>query len=113
MLQCPKAQPCHNECEQPKCDWKCKAPSTCPKPVCRMECETQHNCVGSTFRELPPLQQGEMLVQSFAAPASGRHAQPARETSLERRDGARWRGSQANGRMQVPVESLAPTEARA
>jgi hypothetical protein len=109
MLECPKAQPCHNACEHPKCDWKCKAPSTCPKPTCRMACETPHTCVGSTFKELPPLQQGEMLVQSFAAPAQEQrpHDQPAQETALRRRGGTSWENQAGRQTMQVPVESLA------
>mmetsp|Transcript_105744 Transcript_105744/g.286991 ORF Transcript_105744/g.286991 Transcript_105744/m.286991 type:complete len:551 (+) Transcript_105744:168-1820(+) len=112
MLECPRAQPCHNACEHPKCDWKCKAPSTCPKPTCRMACETPHDCVGSTFKELPPLQQGEMLVQSFAAPANlpSRHDQPAQETALRRRGGTSWKQNQASRQtMRVPVQSLAST----
>jgi hypothetical protein len=96
MLQCPKAQPCHNECEQPRCQWKCKAPTSCPKPVCQMQCETHPKCVGDTFKELPPLQEGETAVQSFAAPANGPSALPAHE--------AVHRGMPQT--MQVPVASL-------
>jgi len=68
MLQCPKAQPCHNVCQQPNCTWSCGAPKTCPKPECNLQCDTPATCTGTTFREMPPLGEGETLVQSFAVP---------------------------------------------
>lgn len=69
-LRCPKKQPCHNVCEHPSCEWKCSAPSECPAPRCHMVCESPKNCMGSTYRSLPPLVPGEIAVQSFAAPTN-------------------------------------------
>lgn len=70
-LKCPDTQPCQNMCEQPNCRWKCKAPEKCPAPRCSMECESPPACMGSTYRELPPLAEGESSVRAFAAPLSG------------------------------------------
>lgn len=67
-LKCPDTQPCQNICEQPNCRWKCKAPEKCPAPRCSMECESPPACMGSTYRELPPLAEGESSVRAFAAP---------------------------------------------
>jgi len=25
-------------CEETKCDWKCRKPTTCPKPKCELQC---------------------------------------------------------------------------
>eukprot|EP00932_Pfiesteria_piscicida_P012750 SRR837773.24179.p4 GENE.SRR837773.24179~~SRR837773.24179.p4 ORF type:complete len:135 (-),score=52.00 SRR837773.24179:54-458(-) len=101
MLQCPKAQPCHNVCEHPKCTWKCRAPDSCPKPVCNMTCDTPSNCVGSTFQQLPPLNRGEMLVQSFVAPS----VRSLEELSQPLADGGLSQADlrQDQGTMQVPV----------
>jgi len=70
-LKCPDTQPCLNVCEHPNCRWKCKAPEKCPAPRCSMECESPPACMGSTYRELPPLAEGESSVRAFAAPLSG------------------------------------------
>lgn len=69
-LQCPNDQPCRNVCEQPSCQWQCRAPDECPAPQCHMVCETPQGCMGSTYRQMPPLTPGETSVQSFAAPLS-------------------------------------------
>lgn len=69
-LKCPDTQPCQNICEHPNCRWKCKAPEQCPAPRCSMECESPPACMGSTYRELPPLVEGESSVRAFAAPLS-------------------------------------------
>merc|ERR1719503_343765 len=69
-LKCPDTQPCQNICEHPNCRWKCKAPEQCPAPRCSMECESPPACMGSTYRELPPLGEGESSVRAFAAPLS-------------------------------------------
>lgn len=68
QLICPYRQPCRNLCENPRCNWKCRAPLDCPKPKCQMVCEMPRNCAGSTYQKLPPLMPGETAVQSFAAP---------------------------------------------
>lgn len=70
-LKCLDTQPCQNICEHPNCRWKCKAPEKCPAPRCSMECESPPACMGSTYRELPPLAEGESSVRAFAAPLSG------------------------------------------
>lgn len=67
-LQCPRDQPCHSVCAQPACTYKCKAPTSCPKPKCDMVCETPRSCMGSTHQQIPPLNAGEVAVESFAAP---------------------------------------------
>merc|ERR1719272_20579 len=67
-LKCPNKQPCHNVCEQPTCEWKCKAPTECPAPKCQMVCEHPKNCMGNTYQDMPPLQPGEIAVQSFTTP---------------------------------------------
>jgi len=69
-LQCPREQPCVNVCEAPKCEFKCKAPESCPKPTCKLVCETARSCKGYVYHTLPPLQQNESLVQSFATPSN-------------------------------------------
>lgn len=69
-LKCPDTQPCQNICEHPNCRWKCKAPEQCPAPRCSMECESPPACMSSTYRELPPLAEGESSVRAFAAPLS-------------------------------------------
>jgi len=107
MLQCPKAQNCHSVCEQPQCSWKCRAPSSCPQPTCTMNCEAPSGCVGSTHRELPPLQLGEVAVQSFAAPAGFAmgvvpSAQAEEPVSLR---GASEGASQSPATMTVPIEA--------
>lgn len=70
-LKCPDTQPCQNICEHPNCRWKCKAPEKCPAPRCSMECESPPACMGSTYRELPPLVEGESSVRAFSAPLNG------------------------------------------
>jgi hypothetical protein len=30
---------CTPMCEETKCDWKCKKPTTCPKPKCELQCD--------------------------------------------------------------------------
>lgn len=89
MLQCPRAQPCHNVCEEPQCTWKCKAPEACPKPDCKLSCETSRSCVGSTYAKMPPLDDGEVAVTSFAAPelllqgdSEARQARPTMKLSV-------------------------------
>lgn len=67
-LQCANDQPCHSVCEHPNCQWKCSAPTECPSPQCHMVCEQPHNCMGSTFQQIPELGPGEVSVQSFVAP---------------------------------------------
>lgn len=116
MLQCPKAQPCHNVCEHPKCNWKCRAPDSCPKPDCHMTCETPSNCLGSTFQQLPPLSGGEMLVQSFSAPtfaARGRAASLAEATRMPqaapRTAAGRPEGSSSMMSVPVYVGAVGPT----
>jgi len=78
-LKCPDTQPCQNICEHPNCRWKCKAPEQCPAPRCSMECESPPACMGSTYRELPPLAEGESSVRAFAAPLS--HSNSTRTSS--------------------------------
>eukprot|EP00929_Paragymnodinium_shiwhaense_P111999 TRINITY_DN8024_c0_g1_i1.p1 TRINITY_DN8024_c0_g1~~TRINITY_DN8024_c0_g1_i1.p1 ORF type:complete len:874 (+),score=237.56 TRINITY_DN8024_c0_g1_i1:68-2689(+) len=68
-LQCPGSQPCRNVCEQPQCDWKCRAPTDCPEPQCSMVCEHPHGCPGSTHTSMPPLHAGETAVAHFVAPS--------------------------------------------
>lgn len=116
MLQCPKAQPCHNVCEQPKCSWKCRAPDSCPKPVCNMTCDAPSTCRGSTFQQLPALTRGEMLVQSFLAPASGSRiaeadaGMPRQEASTIQvpvyvgADGSTFAGQEPSMRQQMMVQ---------
>merc|ERR1719498_1804285 len=63
------SQPCKNVCEQPQCEWRCKAPSNCPRPTCKMICETPKKCHTTSFMEkLPPLSAGQLSVASFVAP---------------------------------------------
>jgi len=57
-------------------------------------------CVGHTFKELPPLQEGETTVQSFAVPRNGAATLPAREVAHQ--------GLPQT--MQVPVASLTSGE---
>lgn len=78
-LKCPDTQPCQNICEHPNCRWKCKAPEQCPAPRCSMECESPPACMSSTYRELPPLAEGESSVRAFAAPLS--HSNSSRISS--------------------------------
>jgi len=65
LLRCPFKQPCRSVCEQPRCDWKCEAPRQCPAPRCRMVCDNTRSCQGMVYRQLPPLQPGEMTMQAF------------------------------------------------
>jgi len=77
-LQCPQSQSCRNVCEQPLCEYDCKAPSNCPIPKCKMVCEVPKKCRSSSFHEtLPPLQAGQVAVQTFRAPAPTRQTQEA------------------------------------
>lgn len=69
-LQCPQTQPCRSVCEQPRCTWSCRAPTSCAKPTCSMVCETPRTCSGSTYVAMPPLSPGEVAVDSFSAGAS-------------------------------------------
>jgi len=108
MLQCPKAQPCHNVCEHPKCEWKCRAPDVCPKPECKMSCETPSTCMGSSFEQLPPLRQGEMLVQSFAAPASASRSSEA--TAAAALGGASLRGASSEESGAAAASAATPEE---
>lgn len=66
-LTCSGEQSCQTVCEHPDCEWECSAPTDCPAPKCQMMCEQPPDCMGSTYQQLPPLQSGEMSVQSFEA----------------------------------------------
>jgi hypothetical protein len=68
-----------------------------------MQCETNPKCVGDTFKELPPLKEGETTVQSFAAPTNGHSALPAHEETHRKMPQT----------MQVPVASLTSSAASA
>jgi hypothetical protein len=62
---------CRNACEQPKCQWQCTKPSACPKPKCAMKCEKPIDCMDDQPGGFtPPLEPGEMEVQSVDVPAS-------------------------------------------
>jgi len=65
VLKCPEQQPCNTVCEQPACTWKCRAPQACPKPKCQMFCQHPPGCMETSYQSLPPLQTGEVRVQSF------------------------------------------------
>lgn len=103
-LQCPNEQPCFNACEAPKCEFKCKAPKSCPKPKCKMVCETSRTCKGLTWNTLPPLEPGESLVQSFAAPHHLRRPSTSQGSLLSRRGLAQAR--QEPRMVDVPVQSM-------
>lgn len=69
-MQCNAGQqPCKTVCAQPRCKWTCKAPA-CPKPECSMVCEQPKDCMGDSYRQIPPLQSGECAVQAYDVPAS-------------------------------------------
>lgn len=71
-LVCPAgAQNCKDVCETPACSWTCTAPKICPKPQCQLTCDSPKNCQkDSTFKELPPLQKDEVIIQSYEMPLS-------------------------------------------
>lgn len=84
-LQCPQSQSCRNVCEQPFCEYDCKAPENCPVPKCKMVCEVPKKCRSSSFHEtLPPLQAGQVAVQTFRAPAPTRQTQEATQMQPSR-----------------------------
>lgn len=66
-LNCQGEQACSTVCEQPECEWECKAPEDCPAPECQMVCQQPTDCMGSTHKELPPLLPGECAIQTVKA----------------------------------------------
>jgi len=106
-LKCPSRQPCRNLCENPRCDWQCKAPTDCPKPKCHMVCETP-GCVHSTYQQLPPLLPGESAVQSFAATSSANSTETASPnlSFLQRGSSHALKSSAGNRKISVPVMVL-------
>eukprot|EP00747_Dinoflagellata_sp_TGD_P142185 gnl/TRDRNA2_/TRDRNA2_176210_c0_seq3.p1 gnl/TRDRNA2_/TRDRNA2_176210_c0~~gnl/TRDRNA2_/TRDRNA2_176210_c0_seq3.p1 ORF type:complete len:289 (+),score=44.91 gnl/TRDRNA2_/TRDRNA2_176210_c0_seq3:114-980(+) len=67
-LECKEPQPCTNVCEQPLCSWNCKEPDHCPAPKCSLICDPPKACNATTFSaELPKLEDGDIVVGSFAA----------------------------------------------
>lgn len=86
-LQCPQTQPCETVCEQPQCEWRCRAPSNCPKPKCKMMCETPTKCQTSSFKkELPPLQDDQVAVQTFRAPSRVQAQSRSQEMAAKARE---------------------------
>merc|ERR1711862_1019668 len=57
---------CKRMCEGPKCDWTCDEPDACPEPKCHLSCDEP--VYSNSSRPLPPLGQGMVSVQNFAAP---------------------------------------------
>lgn len=78
-----------------------------------MECEAPQKCVGSTFRQLPPLQHGETLVQSFVTPSNLVQQTPSQpKAEIGATDGATSVSTPLRGLMltQVPAQrSQLPT----
>lgn len=71
-LNCTAAPVCRDVCENPICEWNCTKPTACPQPNCTMTCGTAKMCSRMTYKDMPPLQNNEVVVNSFAAsPANG------------------------------------------
>lgn len=104
QMTCPKKmQNCENICEQPVCDWKCKAPKNCPKPKCKMICEEPKKCQSGSFVEsMPSLVAGQMAAEIIPAPAS--------KMSLLQVTGGRVEREAAAKHIDVRIRSLAPGE---
>jgi len=66
-MKCPES--CHEVCNSPVCKWECKDPVACPKPVCELTCAAPTCQTGGSFQDFAPLQPGEVVVNTFAAPA--------------------------------------------
>eukprot|EP00746_Dinoflagellata_sp_MGD_P166514 gnl/MRDRNA2_/MRDRNA2_96449_c0_seq1.p1 gnl/MRDRNA2_/MRDRNA2_96449_c0~~gnl/MRDRNA2_/MRDRNA2_96449_c0_seq1.p1 ORF type:complete len:401 (+),score=67.97 gnl/MRDRNA2_/MRDRNA2_96449_c0_seq1:85-1287(+) len=64
-LNCPNAQPCRNICEEPRCQFQCKAPEHCPKPQCQLWCEYPRGCAAGHRAPMPPPNQGEVTIRTF------------------------------------------------
>lgn len=69
-LNCTTYQPCVNECEEPECEWHCRAPDVCPKPKCQLLCQNPKICASDEVltKSLPALGPGELAVHSFEDP---------------------------------------------
>lgn len=63
---CQAKKICNNVCEDPECDWDCSNPTNCPQPKCHLQCEDSQDCTKpATGTELPKLQDGEKVVDTF------------------------------------------------
>lgn len=104
-LQCPASQNCRSVCEKPKCSWDCKAPNDCPAPKCQMFCEKAPACSGGLTHEsvMPPLENGEVGVQTFVAPVRTDKSKGASTIQVMVR---RSEGPQLNSSMAGPSESF-------
>jgi len=68
-LMCPRGtQNCRDVCESPACTWECSKPKACPKPECTMSCDSPRSCKESSYKALPDLKDGEVVVGDFAMP---------------------------------------------
>lgn len=74
-LACNDTLACKEVCEHPVCTWECTKPK-CPQPNCTMTCEMLDSfaCLKSTYQDLPPVKQNEMVIESFSAKLSVKNA---------------------------------------